>query len=196
MHISLQGGWIMAKVSSGVTLTADFYLNNFYQANRSARKASERSKLTTSELSYEDARALKRAVGKLGSYDFSDEENIENIYSTIKAFADTYNNTLTSSAESDNPDLSKYSRQLKSLAAKYNDDLKNVGITVEKNGTLSVNENLLKTKSIDTLKSTFTKDDSRFITKTNSIARKLKSNTYDALYQEMTGNGGLINITL
>ena len=107
----------MAKVSSGVTLTADFYLNNFYQANRSARKASERSKLTTSELSYEDARALKRAVGKLGSYDFSDEENIENIYSTIKAFADTYNNTLTSSAESGNPDLSKYSRQLKSLAA-------------------------------------------------------------------------------
>ena len=186
----------MAKVSSGVTLTADFYLNNFYQANRSARKAAERNKLSANALSYEDARALKRAVGKLGSYEFSDEENVENIYSTIKAFADTYNNTLTSSAKSDDTDLSKYSRQLKNLASKYSDDFKKIGITVEKNGTLTVNEDLLKTKSVDTLKSTFTKDDSRFISKTTSIARKLKSNTYDALYQEMTGNGGLINITL
>lgn len=186
----------MAKVSSGVTLTADFYLNNFYQANRSARKASGRKELSSGELSYEDARALKRAVSKLGSFDFSEEENIQNIYSTIKAFADTYNNTLSSTSGSSDKDLSKYSKQLKSLANKYSDELKSVGISVEKNGSLSVNENLLKEKSLDTLKKAFTKDDGRFIKATNSIARKLKNNSYDAIYQEMTGNGGRINITL
>lgn len=186
----------MAKVSSGVTLTADFYLNNFYQANRGARKSSGRKDLTNNELSYEDARALKRAVGKLGSFSFTEDENVENIYSTIKAFADTYNNTLSSTSKSSDKDLSRYSGQLKSLANKYRDELKSVGITVEKNGSLSVNENILKGKSVDVLNKAFTKDDSKFIKTTNAIARKLKNNSYDALYQEMTGNGGQINITL
>jgi ABC-type transporter Mla subunit MlaD len=186
----------MSGVSSGVSLTSDFYLSNFYQANRSARKTSGRKDLTTNELSYEDARALKRAVNRLGSIEFTDDENIDNIYSAITAFADTYNNTLSSTSKSSDSDLSKYSKQLKSLANKYSDDLESIGITVEKDGSLSVNENLLKLKDVDDLKAAFTTDESRFIKKTNSIARKLKSNSYDTLYQEMTGNGGQINITL
>jgi ElaB/YqjD/DUF883 family membrane-anchored ribosome-binding protein len=188
--------FFMSGVSSGVSLTSDFYLSNFYQANRSARKTSGRKDLTTNELSYEDARALKRAVNRLGSIEFTDDENIDNIYSAITAFADTYNNTLSSTSKSSDSDLSKYSKQLKSLAKKYSDDLESIGITVEKDGSLTVNDSLLKLKDVDDLKEAFTSDDSRFIKKTNSIARKLKSNSYDTLYQEMTGNGGQINITL
>jgi ABC-type transporter Mla subunit MlaD len=186
----------MSKISSGVTLTSDFYLSNFYQANRSARKTSGRKELTTSELSYEDARALKRAVSRLGSIDFTDDENIDNIYSTITAFADTYNNTLSSTSKSSDSDLSKYAKQLKSLANKYSDKLESVGITVEKDGSLSVNEDLLKAKDVDDLKKVFTADDSNFIKTTGNIARKLKNNSYDSLYQQMTGNGGQLNITV
>lgn len=186
----------MAKVSSGVTLTADFYLNNFYQANRSARKASGRKELTSNELSYEDARALKRAAKKLGSYDYSDKNDLGNIVSAVKAFADTYNNTLSSTRENDDKTLSKYSKQLKSLANKYSDELKSIGITIEKNGSLSVHEDILKGKDLDTLKKALTTDDSNFIKTTNTLARKLKNNSYDALYHEMTGNGGRVNITL
>ena len=186
----------MAKVSSGVTLTADFYLCTFYQANRSARKESGRKDLTNNELSYEDARALKKAINKLGSFDFSKEENIQNIYSTVKAFADTYNNTLSSVSKSDNSDLTQYAKQLKSIANKYSDELKSIGITVEKSGSLSVSENILKTKDIDALKKVFTKDDGSFIKTTTQISNKLKNNTYNAIYQELTGNGGKINITL
>jgi ElaB/YqjD/DUF883 family membrane-anchored ribosome-binding protein len=193
----MQGDVFMStKISSGVTLTTDFYLSNFYQANRSARKSSGRKELTTTELSYEDARALKRAVNRLGSIDFTDEENIDNIYNTISAFADTYNNTLSSTSKSSDADLSKYAKQLKSLAGKYSDELESVGITVEKDGSLTVNEDLLKAKDVDTLKKAFTADDSNFIKTTKSIARKLKNNSYDTLYQEMTGNGGRINITV
>jgi hypothetical protein len=186
----------MSSVSSAISLTSDFYLSNFYQSNRTVRTTSGRKDLTSNELSYEDARALKRAVNKLGSIEFTDEENIDNIYSAITAFADTYNNTLSSTKSSDDSDLSKYSKQLKSLAKKYSDDLESIGITVEKDGSLTVNDSLLKLKDVDDLKEAFTSDDSRFIKKTNSIARKLKSNSYDTLYQEMTGNGGQINITL
>jgi hypothetical protein len=67
---------------------------------------------------------------------------------------------------------------------------------VEKNGSLTVNEDLLNLKSVDALKEAFTADDSKFIKTTKSIARKLKANSYNTLYQEMTGNGGQINITL
>jgi hypothetical protein len=186
----------MSKISSGVTLTSDFYLSNFYQANRSARKTSGRKDLTTNELSYEDARALKRAVNRLGSIEFTDDENIDNIYSAITAFADTYNNTLSSTKSSDDSDLSKYSKQLKSLAKKYSDDLESIGITVEKDGSLTVNEDLLKAKDVDDLKKVFTADDSNFIKTTGNIARKLKNNSYDSLYQQMTGNGGQLNITV
>jgi ElaB/YqjD/DUF883 family membrane-anchored ribosome-binding protein len=192
----MQGGILMAAVSSGVTLTSDFYLSNFYTANRSARKTSGRKELSANELSYEDARALKRAVARLGSFEYTEDENIDNIYSTISAFADTYNNTLTSTSKSSDADLSKYAKQLKSLANKYSDELESVGITVEKNGSLTVNEDLLNLKSVDALKEAFTADDSKFIKTTKSIARKLKANSYNTLYQEMTGNGGQINITL
>jgi ElaB/YqjD/DUF883 family membrane-anchored ribosome-binding protein len=192
----MQGGVHMSKISSGITLTADFYLNNFYQANRSARKTTGRKELTTTELSYEDARALKRAANRLGSYEYTEDENVDNIYSTISAFADTYNNTLSSTSKSSDSDLSKYAKQLKSLAKKYSDELESVGITVEKNGSLTVNEDLLKLKDVDSLKEAFTADDSRFIKTTTSIARKLKNNSYNTLYQELTGNGGQINITL
>jgi hypothetical protein len=103
---------------------------------------------------------------------------------------------LTSTAKSSDSDISKYARQLKSLAKKYSDELESVGITVQKNGSLTVNENLLKAKDIDSLKEAFTADDSKFIKTTKAIARKLKNNAQDTLYQELTGNGGQINITL
>ena len=53
----------MASIATtGVTLSSDFYLSKFYKDNRSARKSSGRLELSDSELSYEDARALRRAV--------------------------------------------------------------------------------------------------------------------------------------
>lgn len=186
----------MAKVSSGVTLTADFYLNNFYQANRSARKSSGRKELTTNELSYEDGRALKRAISRLGSYSFSDDDNLENVQSTIQAFADTYNNTLESTAKSDSSDLRRQSRQLKAMAEKYSDQLRGIGITVEKDGSMSVSKTTLKGADISEIKKVFSKETSDLLKKANSIARRVSSNSYDALYQELTGNGGKINITL
>ena len=92
-----------SKVSSGINLTTDFFLQNFYRYNRNAQKNSARNDYSKTELSYEDSRALKRAVAKLSSFDYTEEENGENIVSTIQAFVKTYNYTIdsTSSENSD-----------------------------------------------------------------------------------------------
>ena len=101
----------MASVeSSGISLTSDFFMKNFYKNNRNAFKASTRSDYTQKELSYEDSRALKRALQKLASFDYEEEENGDNIVSTIKAFTETYNNAL-SSTNSDDADTYRQNRQ-------------------------------------------------------------------------------------
>jgi hypothetical protein len=74
------------NVSSGVNLTTDFFLKNFYRSNRNVIKSSARNDYSKTELSYEDTRALKRAVSKLSSFDYSENENGDNIVSTIQAF--------------------------------------------------------------------------------------------------------------
>jgi hypothetical protein len=182
--------------TTGVTLSSDFYLSNFYKDNRSARKSSGRSELTSTELSYEDARALRRAVKQLSSFSYSDEENKENIANSISAFASAYNNALSSSGSDSSSDVSRYAKQLKKLASKYSDELSDIGITIEKNGSMTVSTNLLSSASVDSLKKVFSKDNTDLLKTTQQIARRLSSNSYDELYTQLTGNGGNLNITL
>jgi DNA-directed RNA polymerase alpha subunit len=182
--------------TTGVTLSSDFYLSNFYKDNRSARKSSGRSGLTSTELSCEDARALRRAVKQLSSYSYSDEENKENIANSISAFASAYNNALSSSGKDSASDINRYAKQLKKLANKYSDELSDIGITIEKNGSMTVSTNLLSAASVDSLKKVFSKDNTDLLKTTQQIARRLSSNSYDELYTQLTGNGGNLNITL
>ena len=112
-----------AKVSTGLNLTSNFFLQNFYRHNRKAMKASTRDDYTKSELSYEDSLALKRAAAKLSSFEYTEDENGDNIVSTIQAFVKTYNHTIDSSSTSDS-ETYRQNRQLKALTKKYGDNLK------------------------------------------------------------------------
>lgn len=183
------------RISSGLTLTSDFYMNKFYSANRNAYKTSKRGDYTKNELSYEDSRALRQAARQLGSYTYRDDDNLEGVRNTVKAFVDTYNNTIDSTSGSNDAQVKRFSKQLKALAEKYGDDLKNIGISVEKNGSLSINEGVLELSDMKKIRTAFSKENG-FMEATTKLARKLKSDTYDALYVDMTGNGGRINITL
>lgn len=183
------------RISSGLTLTSDFYMNKFYSANRNAYKTSKRGDYTKNELSYEDSRALRQAARQLGSYTYRDDDNLEGVRNTVKAFVDTYNNTIDSTSGSNDAQVKRFSKQLKALAEKYGDDLKNIGISVEKNGSLSINEGVLELSDMKKIRTAFSKENG-FMEATTKLARKLKSDTYDALYVDMTGNGGRINISL
>ena len=185
---------IIRAESSAVNLTSNFFMKNFYRYNRNAIKVSGREEYNSTELSYEDSRALKRAVAKLASYDYTEEENGDNIVSTIEAFAETYNYALDSSSSEDS-DTYRQHKQLKALTEKYGDDLEDIGITIEKDGKLTISENILKSSSFDEVKKVFA-EDSEYIEGVRKIAKRMNNNAYDEVYTMMTGCGGRLNIML
>ena len=182
------------SVSSGVNLTSDFFLKNFYRYNRNAIKSSARSDYNQTELSYEDTRALKRALSKLSSFDYTEDENGDNIVSTIQAFVKTYNYTMESTSSPDS-DTYRQNRQLKALTKKYGDDLKDIGITIKDDGTLDLSDNILKKSSFKEIRNVFS-EESDYVRSVRSITKRMHSASYDEIYTQMTGNGGKLNIVL
>lgn len=180
--------------SSGTSLNSTYYLQNFYKSNRNLSKATVRPDYNQTELSYEDSRALKRAASKLSSFDYIEEENGDNIVSSIEAFVETYNNTLESS-ESKDSDTYRQNRQLKALSNKYSEDLEDLGITIEEDGKLTVSENILKGSSFDEVKKVFS-EESEYIQSIRRIAKRMHATSSAEIYVLMTGNGGRVNIQL
>lgn len=119
----------MAAVSSGVSLSTNYFLNNFYENNRSVSKSSGRSDYTKLELSYEDSRALTRAAKRLLKNDYgsdTDEKDTaisDTTRSALTAFVDTYNNTVDSSKTSTDHDTKYQLKKMKAYLHKYSDEL-------------------------------------------------------------------------
>ncbi len=180
--------------SSATNLTSNFYLQNFYQMNRNAMKASARKDYNQNELSYEDSRALKKAAAKLSSFDYSEEENGDNIVSTIQAFAETYNNTIESSSSKDS-DTYRQHQQLKALTNKYSEELEDLGITIEEDGKLTISENILKGSSFEDVREVFS-NESDYVSRIRSIAKRMNATSYEEIFVQMTGTGGRVNIIL
>lgn len=180
--------------SSGTSLNSKFYLQNFYRTNRNLTKASIRPDYNKTELSYEDSRALKRAASTLSSFKYTEDENGDNIVSTIQAFVETYNNTLESSNSKD-ADVYRQNRQLKAMTEKYGEDLNDLGITIEDDGKLKVSENILKGSSFDEVKKVFS-EESEYMKSVQRIAKRMHATSEAEIYVLMTGNGGRVNIQL
>lgn len=180
--------------SSSISLSTNFYLNSYYRANTSAYTQSGRSELTEAELAYEDSRALRRAVKTLSSIDYSDDGNEQSIKNCITAFTTTYNNAISSGEGSS--ELARYSKQLKEILQDHKDELEDVGINVEEDGSLSVSDSLLTSSSLDTLKSVFSSESSDILSSTKRVSRNMFRQATDSVYVQMTGNGGRINIIL
>lgn len=157
-------------------------------------KSSTRNDFNKTELSFEDSRALKRAIAKLSSFDYSENENEDNIRSTIRAFVKTYNYTMESTSSKDS-DTYRQNRQLKALTQKYGKDLKDIGISIEDNGTLSISDNILKNSSLKEVRKVFS-DDSDYVRNVRNIAKRMNNTSYDEVYAMMTGVGGRLNIVL
>lgn len=180
--------------SSATSLTSTYFMQNFYRYNRNAIKTSYRKDYHQTELSYEDSRALKRAASKLSSFTYTEEENGDNIVNTIQAFAETYNNVLDSTDSRDS-ETYRQNRQLKALSQKFSDDFKDIGITFDEDGKMSISENILKSSSFDEVKKVFSKE-SDYMKNMRNIARRMHAQSYEDIYTLMTGNGGRLNITL
>ena len=185
----------MAAETTAVSLTSSFYLNNFYRYNRNAIKTLDRKEFSTTELSYEDTRALKRALSKLDDFDYdNDEETSDNMLSAINAFAATYNHTIETSSSKDS-DLYRLNRQLQELSKKYEDELDDLGIRIGDDGKLNISQDILKASTSKELGKVFS-DDSDYMRGMKHISKRMNNEAYDDVYAQLTGCGGRLNIIL
>ena len=60
-----------AYIGSGTTLSSKYYLRSFYRSNREAGTSSKRREFSGNQLALADGRALRQAVRRLASSDFS-----------------------------------------------------------------------------------------------------------------------------
>lgn len=191
----------MAAVSSGVSLSTNYFLNNFYENNRSVSKSSGRSDYTKLELSYEDSRALTRAAKRLLKNDYgsdTDEKDtaISNTTrSALTAFVDTYNNTVDSSKTSTDHDTKYQLKKMKAYLHKYSDELEHIGISMESDGKLKINEDLLKTAKNSKVRKIFSSDQ-EFSKKFLNLSKKAHSAVESDIYSQINGKGLHVNIAL
>lgn len=130
---------------SNFSVNATYYLRNAYAPNnRTLITETNRKKETTSKLSQADSNALKKAIRALQDYDYSKSESeVSSAEKTrfdkeLRAFIDTYNYAMESSSKSTNRDIKNAGKSLKELAKKYEDELKDIGITKKTNGYLNL----------------------------------------------------------
>lgn len=185
----------MATISSGNSLSSNYYLNSFYKNNRTVTKTSGRRDFSNVELSYEDTRALHRAAKALQKFKYDDVDNKSNITGSISAFAKTYNNTIESATKTNSATSKRYAKQLKKIASKYADELEDIGLKLNSNGSFEVNEEFLKNRSVDELKKVFGKD-SKLTKELEKVSKRFNSETYSDIYSQMTGSGLKVDITL
>ena len=191
----------MAAVSSGGSLSTNYFLNNFYENNRSVSKSSGRSDYTKLELSYEDSRALTRAAKRLLKNDYgsdTDEKDTaisDTTRSALTAFVDTYNNTVDSSKTSTDHDTKYQLKKMKAYLHKYSDELEHIGISMESDGKLKINEDLLKTAKNSKVRKIFSSDQ-EFSKKFLNLSKKAHSAVESDIYSQINGKGLHVNIAL
>ena len=185
-----------ATSGTAISLSESFYLRSFYKSNRDAATSGKRKDLSNSKLSLADAEALRAGIRKLRNFSMEDDtKDGANIYSSVSAFLETYNNALSSCGSSSDYKMQRYAKQLKNLAKEYADELKDIGISINSDGSLKKNENLLKAANVSDIRDLFDQD-AEFATKAFRHAKRISTAASDLLYSEMTQKGGTINLQI
>lgn len=159
-------------VGAGTTLSSTYYMRSFYSKNANARTSSTRSILSNNELSAADSLALRRAIRGLGSFTYDDVSD-SNIRNGVLAYISTYNNALSSAADTGDHSLERYAKQMKTITKEYSDELDDIGITVNDDGTLTSRSSLFSSADLSKFKSLFSRD-SKFMQRTSTITKQIQ----------------------
>ena len=183
-----------ATSGTAISLSESFYLRSFYKSNKDAATSSKRKEMSSSKLSQADAEALRKVLRKLRDFNLNDDtEDGANIYSSVSAFLETYNNALNSCGNSSNYKMQRYAKQLKSLAKEYAKELKDIGISINSDGSLKKNDNLLKSADVSDIRDLFSQN-ADFSTKVSRQAKRIATTASDLVYTELTQKGANINM--
>lgn len=106
-----------------------------------------------------EADGLKSAAEALGKEDLwkqtDGEYNVDKIVSTVKSFANEYNDVIGQSAKVSSKDVAQSTQYMNSMTNTMSKALSKVGITVGVDGKLSVNEDTLKKADMNSVKNLF-----------------------------------------
>ena len=109
----------------------------------------------------------------------------------MKTLVDNYNSVLKSLKKSPSTLNNFYCSQLKSAASNNSTALKNVGVTIAKDGSISVDEDKLKNADISTIKKAFGAG-SDFSEKVSFVAEHIGANAQagaDSLSSQYSASG-------
>ncbi len=162
---------------SSFSITANHYLRVAYMGNTDLMKKADREKASESKLSMADSKALRKAISRLADYKMDDvkdddETKKTDFFNTIKAFTDTYNNTIESGSKSQNSSISKLTKEIKKVSEKYADKLSDYGITFDSSGYMSVKNSAVNNISSSKYKDIIGKD-SEYAKELSAIAKKM-----------------------
>lgn len=124
-----------------ISINNSLSLRIYYGKYASFAKGSARKDAPTGTLSMADASALRNAIKKLQDYKFTDGSDDQN-QEKLKAFTDAVNNTLSSATKYGKNDTSvrNAANKIKNLNTEYALKLRQIGITVQKDGSMSLYE--------------------------------------------------------
>lgn len=126
------------------TVTANSYLRSLYTGNRNLVTNSERAKVSVTDRGKADTKALRNGISSLSEYDYDEEvdkdEEDTKFYKTLKAFADSYNNTIKTGGElsETDPTTKRLVKEMKKLKNEYGDELERLGISFDSKGYMSI----------------------------------------------------------
>lgn len=142
------------------SITNNYVLRKDYGEYRSYVKTSIRKSAPVHTLAIADSSALYKAVKELTNSEYSDAKDptesggpVSDYAKKLKAFVDTYNNTLQSTSKKTDATARRFMKKLKSLTEEHAKELNNYGISVSDNGTLSIDSGLTikTTKRFETM---------------------------------------------
>ena len=148
-------------------------LRIYYNPYKSVASGSTRKNASIGTMSFADASALRNAVRRLQDYNFEDSTEALT-QEKLQAFTDTINKTLASASKYGTNDHSvkNAANKIKDLNKEAASELKKIGISVEKDGSLSLYENASKLYSDKKINSFFSKD-SKYLNDLYNAAKRI-----------------------
>lgn len=151
-----------ASDGESITSSKAKYAGSTGSASSSSKtdSKSDTSKVGTSKTAKDSASAtaasaLYKYIEKLSAFDYENGDK-DKAYNALLDFVNGYNDLLDNAKDSENSNVIKQADYLKSLISSNKSALSRLGISVNSDNTLSINEDKFKEADLSTMKSLFT----------------------------------------
>lgn len=146
----------VAGDGEAVTSSKAKYAGSTGSASSSSKTASEKeaSKTVKDSSSAELAEALYKSVDKLGAMEITNE-NKDKVYDAFSAVIKDYNSLIEKSSKSENSNVTNQTNYLKNLVSGNKSAFSRMGVTVNSDKTLSIDEKTFKESDMSNVKNLF-----------------------------------------